>query len=155
MQQLDERKVIEPKSATMLTREEKKNSLQYLMFLKQKRCGMIKGRGCADGRKQRAWKIKEESSAPTIAIESLFLSATMDAKERRDVATADIPGAFMQADIDEVIHIRLEGPLAKLLVKVNENLCTKCVAQEKGKPVIYVKLLKALCGTLQAALLFW
>jgi hypothetical protein len=155
MRQLDERKVMEPRNAALLTRGEKRDSLQYLMFLKQKRCGRIKGRGCADGRKQRAWKTKEESSAPTVAIESLFLSATMDAKERRDVATADIPGAFMQADIDEVVHVRLEGPLARLLVKVNEDLYSKYVVMEKGKPVIYVKLLKALYGTLQAALLFW
>jgi hypothetical protein len=155
MKQLDERKVMEPRSASLLTRSEKRDALQYLMFLKQKRCGRIKGRGCADGRKQRAWKTKEESSAPTVAIESLFLSATMEAKERRDVATADIPGAFMQADIDEVVHVRLEGPLAKLLVKVNEDLYSKYVVMERGKPVIYVKLLKALYRTLQAALLFW
>jgi hypothetical protein len=63
MRQLDERKVIEPKNAALLTRGEKRDSLQYLMFLKKKRCGRIKGRGCADGRKQRAWKTKEESSA--------------------------------------------------------------------------------------------
>jgi hypothetical protein len=155
MRQLDERKVIEPKNAALLTRSEKRDALQYLMFLKQKRCGRIKGRGCADGRKQRAWKTKEESSAPTVAIESLFLSATMDAHERRDVATADIPGAFMQANIDELVHVRLEGPLARLLVKVNEDLYSKYIVMERGKPVIYVKLLKALYGTLQAALLFW
>ena len=27
--------------------------LKYLMYLKEKRCGKIKARGCADGRKQR------------------------------------------------------------------------------------------------------
>ena len=36
MKQLHDRKVIIPKSANMLTREEKRQSLQYLMFLKQK-----------------------------------------------------------------------------------------------------------------------
>ena len=155
MQQLDERQVIEPRKADMLTREEKRGALQYLMFLKQKRCGRIKGRGCADGRKQRVYKTKEETSAPTVAVESLFLSSVIDAKEGRDVATADIPGAFMQADMDEVIHMRLEGPLAELLTKVNEELYSKYVVKENGKSVIYVRLRKALYGTLQAALLFW
>ena len=89
------------------------------MFLKKKRCGRIKGRGCADGRKQRIYKTKEETSAPTVAIESLMLSCTIDAKERRSVITADIPGAFMQADMDEVLYMKLEGPLAKLLTKVD------------------------------------
>ena len=64
MQQLHDRDVIEPKSSNMLTNEEKKKALHYLMFLKKKRCGRIKGRGCADGRKQRIYKTKEETSAP-------------------------------------------------------------------------------------------
>jgi hypothetical protein len=70
------------------------------MFLKQKRCGKIKARGCADGQKQRAYTMKEEASAPTVAIESLLLTCVIDATEERDVATVDIPGAFMQADMD-------------------------------------------------------
>jgi hypothetical protein len=47
------------------------DSLAYLMYLKRKRCGKIKGRGCADGRKQRAWTDKADSSSPTIATEAL------------------------------------------------------------------------------------
>jgi hypothetical protein len=35
-----------------LTPQQKNAALAYLMFLKRKRCGKIKGRGCADGRKQ-------------------------------------------------------------------------------------------------------
>jgi hypothetical protein len=35
-----------------------------------------------------------------------MLSATIDATEERDMATVDIPGAFMQADIDKVVHVR-------------------------------------------------
>jgi len=155
MQQLHDRDVIEPKKSSMLTREEKHKALHYLMFLKKKRCGRIKARGCADGRKQRIYKTKEETSAPTVAIESLMLSCTIDAKEKRKVVTADIPGAFMQADMDEVIHMKLEGPLAELLTKVNPAKYEKFIEIEKGKPVMYVLLKKALYGTLQAALLFW
>ena len=49
LQQLDTRKVMEPIDGNEMTREEKRVCLQYLMFLKQKRSGRIKGRGCADG----------------------------------------------------------------------------------------------------------
>ena len=52
MKQLDYRQVIKPTVAAKLTPEQKCRSLQYLMYLKQKRCGRIKGRGCANGRKQ-------------------------------------------------------------------------------------------------------
>jgi hypothetical protein len=156
MKQLHDMGVAEPKKANMLTQEEKSKSLNYLMFLKQKRSGRIKGRGCADVRKQRLHKTKEETSAPTVAMESLFLSCTIDAKERRTVLTSDIPGAFMQTDVDEVMHVRLEGPLASLLAKVDPNLYKKYLEHDKkGKPIMCVKLKKALWGTLQAAMLFW
>jgi hypothetical protein len=100
-------------------------------------------------------KSKEEMSAPMVATESLMLSCVIDANERRNVMTADIPGAFMQADMDEILHMKLEGPLAKLLTRVDPNLYKKYTTIEKGKPVLYVQLMKALYGTLQAALLFW
>jgi hypothetical protein len=155
LQQIHDRAVMVPKAANMLTREEKLQALRYLMYLKKKRCGRIKGRGCADGRKQRVYKTKEESSSPTVAIESLFLTAVIDAKEERDVVTCDIPGAFMHADMDEVVHMRIDGPMARLLVKIDPKLYEPYLTYEKGTPVIYVKLVKALYGTLQAALLFW
>ena len=140
---------------SILTRDQKRASLRYLMFLTKKRCGGIKARGCAGGRKQRETTTKEESSAPTVAIESVMLSATIDAMEEWDVATVDIPGAFMQADIDEVIHVKFEGEIAEILVRMDPKLYRKYVKDENGKTVLYMELLKALYGTLRAALLFW
>ena len=64
------------------------------MFLKQKKSGEIKARGCADGRKQRGYVQKENSSSPTVSTEALLLSSVIDAKEGRDVAFVDIPGRF-------------------------------------------------------------
>lgn len=75
-----------------LTADQKQEALQYLMFLKQKRCGKIKGRGCADGRPQRQYMSKEETLSPTVMTESVLLSCAIDAMEGCDVATADIPG---------------------------------------------------------------
>jgi len=155
LKQLHDRKVLEPKSGANLTREDKKCALNYLMFLKKKRCGRIKGRGCADGRKQRATTTKEEASSPTVAIESVMLTSVIDAKENRDVAIVDIPGAFMQADMDELVHMKLEGKMAELLVRLDPKLYRKYIQVEKGRNVLYVELKKALYGTLRAALLFW
>jgi hypothetical protein len=156
LSQLHNRKVVVPEDPKQLTREQKHKALQYLMFLKRKRCGMIKGRGCADGRKQRAYTSKEETSSPTVATESLMLSCIIDAKEKRDVATADIPNAFMQADMEgEEVLMKLEGTMAELLVKLDPKMYRKCILIKNGKSVMYVKLQKALYGTLQAALLFW
>jgi hypothetical protein len=155
MEQLHTRKVAKPIDGSLLTRDQKRASLRYLMFLTKKRCGRIKARGCADGRKQRETTSKEDAAAPTVAIESVFLSCVIDAMEGRDVATVDIPGAFMQADIDEVVHIKFEGEMAEMLVKMDPKLYRKYVKDENGKTVMYVELLKALYGTMRAALLFW
>ena len=155
LKQLHDRKVLEPKDAKQMSEEDKKAALQYLMFLKQKRNGTIKGRGCADGRKQRQYTAKEDASSPTVAIESVMISSVIDAMENRDVATVDIPGAFMQADMDDVVHMKLEGKMAELLVRIDPKLYRKHVQLERGKQVLYVELRKALYGTLKAALLFW
>jgi hypothetical protein len=79
----------------------------------------IKARGCADGRNQRETTTKEEASSPTVAIESAMLSTTINAMEERGVDTVDIPGAFMRADIDEVVHVRFEGEIAEMLVRMD------------------------------------
>jgi hypothetical protein len=128
-------KVMSGCNSRELTPDQKKKSLKYLMFLKEKRCGRIKGRGCADGRKQRVYKTKIETSSPTVSIESLMLSCMIDAMEARDIATCDIPGAFMQADIDEEIHVKFDGELVDLLLKVDPTL-GKYVTMERGKKVL-------------------
>jgi hypothetical protein len=155
MEQLHTRKVAKPVDSSKLFQVQKRASLRYLMFMSKKRCGKIKARGCADGRKQREMTTKEEASPPTVAIGSVMISATIDAMEERDVATVDILGAFIQADIDEVVHLRFEGELAEMLIRMDSKLYWTYVRDENGKSVLYVELLKALYGMLIAALLFW
>ena len=41
------------------SREVKKTALKYLIFLKTKLCGEIKGRGCADRRKNRVPLVRQ------------------------------------------------------------------------------------------------
>jgi hypothetical protein len=48
LRQLYDRDVMDPVNKYNLTRAERKGPLRYLMFLKEKRGGTIKGRGCAD-----------------------------------------------------------------------------------------------------------
>ena len=64
-------------------------------------------------------------------------------------------GELMQADMDETVHIRLEGTMAELFTRLDPDMYRKYTVFENGKLVLYVELLKALYGTLRAALLFW
>ena len=84
-----------------------------------------------------------------------MISCTIDAKEGRNVASVDIPGAFMQANMDEAVHVQLKGTMAELLIKMDPKLYRKYVRKKRGNTVLYVELLKALYKTLRAALLFW
>jgi hypothetical protein len=90
-----------------------------------------------------------------VTTEGLMFSCIIDAKEGRDVATADIPGTFMQTDLDKMVHMRLDGAMAELLVKIDPKLYRKYLVQARKKKVIYVELQKALYRTLDASLLFW
>lgn len=61
----------------------------------------------------------------------------------------------MQADMDELVHMRLEGTMVELLLKLDHAMYSEVIVYENGKKVLYVELLKALYGTMRAALLFW
>jgi hypothetical protein len=75
LKQLHDRHVIEPMYENDITMSERRKALPYLMFLKKKRSGLIKGRGCADGRSQRLDIQKEEASSPTVALGSVLLTS--------------------------------------------------------------------------------
>jgi Reverse transcriptase (RNA-dependent DNA polymerase) len=155
LKQLHDRQVIEAVNPTTMTREQKRAALHYLMFLKKKRCGRIKGRGCAEGQKQHLYTPKEEASSPTVAIKPVILSCVIDANENRNVATVDLPGVFMHADMDEEVFMKLEGKMAELLVQLDPDRYAKCITSKNRKNTLHVRLKKALYGMLKAALLFW
>ena len=79
----------------------------------------------------------------------------VDAWENREVAMLDVPGAFMQVDMDELVHVRFQGEMVDKLLEIDHDLYASYITVKKGEKVIYVELLKALYGTLWAARLFW
>ena len=79
----------------------------------------------------------------------------MEAAEGRKVATVDIPGAFMQADMDELVYVKFQGEMADALTRIDPERYAKFVVQEKGKSVVYAALSKVLYGTIRGSLLFW
>jgi hypothetical protein len=145
-----------PVQVKYLSPVQKKGDLECLVFLKEKRDGSIKGRACADGRKQREGFNKSDSISPTAALESLLITATVDAFERREVAIVDVPGAYLTANMDEEVFMCIMGRLAELMVKTAPEIYRKYIyVGSNNKPVLYVKLQKSLYGCLRSALLFY
>eukprot|EP00536_Pseudo-nitzschia_multiseries_P007470 jgi/Psemu1/18045/gm1.18045_g len=88
LQQLHDRGVIEVMDPKTLTREMVQQSLQYLMFLKRKRTG-------------KGVHHQGRFNIPQCFLYALMLSCMIDAIEGRDVATVDIPMAFLQTNMQE------------------------------------------------------
>ena len=130
-------------------------ALRPITVIKEKRCGRIKGYTCADGRPQREYVPKSDSSSPTIGTESLLLSFMIDALEERYVGTADVVGAFLKADMDKFILVKLEGTMVSYLAEANPEKYKPFVTQERGRKVIYLRLRQALYGCVQSGFLWW
>ena len=142
--QLDDLDVFQPMYSKQLTKEQMAKALRSITVIKAKRCGRTKGRTVADGRPQRSYVPREDSSSPTVGTESLFLSLVIDAYEGRHIVTADIAGAFLHATIDDFVLVRIEGPMVLYLVRANPKKYAAYVEFENGRRVIYLKLKKGI-----------
>ena len=70
---------------------------------------------------------KVDKSLPTESLEAILLIFTTDAKECCYVVVTDIPGAFLHVDMEQDVHMLLEGTIAKLITKLDPCLCRKFV----------------------------
>jgi hypothetical protein len=75
-------------------------------------------------------------TSPSVSLESILITATIEAYEGRDVAVFGVPGIFMSNTAPNIYR-------KYIMLDVN------------SKPVIYVKLQKALYGCFRSALLFY
>ena len=112
-----------PQDSTLMTPLQKKKTLEAVnLITKEKCCGTIKGRSCADGSKQqRDLKPDKSTYSPTYSTESLTTTLVIDATEKRDMAICDIPGAYLQTELpsDNEIHMRLRGQSVDVMCEVN------------------------------------
>jgi len=149
--------VVEAVDPTTLTRANIAQALDAINLVKEKRSGTMKARSCANGSKQ--WKFlkdDESISSPTMGLESLMISFMIDMYEGRDVAIFDIPGAYLHAGIpdDQKILLRFKGEFVDIMCKVNPEH-KENIVYEKGKKVLYVRVVRALYGCIQSALLWY
>ena len=76
-----------------LSKEQKQKALRSVNLIKQNCTGSIKGRMCANGDPHRKFVPREKARSPTLSLEALIMSLTIDAHERRKVTVFDVPGA--------------------------------------------------------------
>ena len=61
----------------------------------------MKGCAYADGRKQRETIKNYDAASPTVSRESVYITKSVDAHEGWDVATFDIPEAYLHTETYE------------------------------------------------------
>jgi hypothetical protein len=80
---------------------ERGRAMESLIFFTEKKDRRINARTCANGSTQREYTDCEEATSPMAMTESNLITAVIDAKQSRDVMTADILNAFVQMDIED------------------------------------------------------
>ena len=78
----------------------------------------------------------------------------INALERRVVATADVAGAYLNADMDDYVLMCLVGDDVDLMCDVNPSY-GPYVTREGRKRVLYLRLAKALYGCVKSAMLWY
>ena len=67
-----------------------------------------------------------------------MMSILIDAWEKRDVATADVSGAYLRADMTDFTILRIEGEEVHILCQVHEKY-RNFVVMENGRQVLYLE----------------
>ena len=76
--QLDQLDEFEGVKFASITPENRKKALHLVQLIKEKRCGKIKGRNCADERKQSSYISEEDATSPTVHGEAVLISCMID-----------------------------------------------------------------------------
>ena len=86
--------------AKSLSREDKIKALSSFMFIVEKRDGRVKLQKCAVGSNQGTFPVyvKSDWDSPTVTTDGVIITSTIESHEGRDVAVANLPNAFLNAN---------------------------------------------------------
>ena len=95
------------------------------------------------GKAQRFGLAEKIKSSPTVLNESLMLTCTIDAYQKRDIMTLDIPNAYIQAEVPEQkkgerIVMKIRGELVDWLCQIDPAAYLPFVVIERGVKVLYL-----------------
>ena len=119
----------------------------------------MKARGCANGRPQREYITKEESSSPTVSLYAFMGLCQMDVMDGRKVMTVNISGALLQGDWSQDEHpgyIMFKGIMVDIICVIDPSYHDKIIwSKDRKKKFLYGRLIKAVYGTLLGAIIFY
>ena len=116
--------VIEAIPFKELTHKDKKIALEAINIIAQKCTGKIKVRMCANGSRQCKYLKDGESFAPpTASLKSIMTTLVINAHGGRDIAIADVPGAYLHAKFpsDKNVILRMMDIFVDIMYEINEE----------------------------------
>jgi Reverse transcriptase (RNA-dependent DNA polymerase) len=102
-------------------------------------------------RQKRSYYTENDTSSPTISPTGVLLLATIAARERRHVITADIGGAYLRAKMQQFILILLNREESDFLCEIYPEL--EQYRDERGR--LTGEALKAIYGCIESAKLWY
>ena len=152
---------LKPTPHSKVTADERDKALECKLFIEAKRDGRIKSRfvGGTGASSQDKHQFPDLSS-PTVRFESVALLLKVSAQNNYKLAVADVPGAYLHAEFQDLSlnptpgkrrFVRVRGELAKLMGQVDSNC--KNLTDDNG--VLYLQLQKALYGLIESAKLWY
>eukprot|EP00957_Ditylum_brightwellii_P030079 2276858-Ditylum_brightwellii.AAC.1 len=132
--------------------------MKSLIFLTKKRDKTIKARVCVNGITQRSYIAREEAASPMAAIEAIFITGVIEAKQNRDIMMLNIPNAFIQTHVPEngeKIIMKIRGLLVDIFLEQCPGVYGKYVVHKGKGKVLYVCMLMALYVMIVLSLLFY
>ncbi len=148
----------EPMDPDKMNGDQKRQAMQSLLMISKKRDMRIKSRLVADRSVQRrhpGYK-KEDSAAPTILTDMVFIARAIEAWDERIFDCFDILGAFLYADCKEGhTYMKLRGKLAELTVLIKPKLHCEYARYPNRHAKLYVRMINALYSTLKITLWFY
>jgi hypothetical protein len=155
LQQMLDKKVWHGVKYADLNHNQRRKIIRSKMFIKEKflpngTFDKLKAR-LVSGGDQQDRSLYSDVSSPTVALSSVFMVSSLAAQSDQSVATADVGGAYLNADMTSEVYIRLDAIIAAMLVELDPDF--EKFLNFDG--TIIVRLDKALYGCIESGKLWY
>ena len=93
----------------------------------------------------------EDISSPTVSINSLFIVAAIAAQEERKIATGDVPAAYLNAGLDNLIYMMISRDVSEELVALDPTYSP--YVNRNGSVIVILD--RAIYGLVESAKLWY
>ena len=91
---------------------------------------------------------------PLVQMTRMMLLLIQAAQEGRQIHTTNVWGAYLHAEMDNFVVIKLQGQIVDILCEMKPEY-KNLVVYKNGKATVHMQLMKALYGCIKSVLLWY